>query len=81
MAKCKERGQIPYNGYSSWNAWNVSLWINNDYEMYMSARNTVERLGYVRGLKELVRHWQGQKTPDGAVFNRTGIKQAIQDIL
>lgn len=70
-----------YNGYSSWNAWNVSLWINNDYEMYMAARNTVERLGYVRGLKELVRHWQGQKTPDGAVFNRTGIKQAIQDIL
>ena len=70
-----------YNGYTSWNAWNVSLWINNDYDMYMTARDTVQRLGYVRGLKELVRLWEGQRTPDGARFNRTGIKQAIEEIV
>ena len=49
-----------YNGYTSWNAWNVSLWINNDYDTYLIARNTVERLGYVRGLKFLVAQWAGE---------------------
>ena len=70
-----------YNGYTSWNAWNVSLWINNDYDMYMTARDTVQRLGYVRGLKQLVIMWGGQRTPDGATINRTGIKQAIEEIV
>ena len=70
-----------YNGYTSWNSWNVSLWINNDYDMYTTARDTVQRLGYVRGLKELVRLWEGKRTPDGARFNRTGIKQAIEEIV
>ena len=70
-----------YNGYTSWNAWNVSLCINNDYNTYITARKTVERFGYVRGLKFLVTQWGGEKTPDGAIYNRTGIKQAIQDIL
>jgi hypothetical protein len=70
-----------YNGYTSWNAWNVSLWINNDEYLYRTARDTVQRLGYVRGLKELTAMWGGQKTPDGARYNRTGIKQAIQEIV
>tara|TARA_R100001460_G_scaffold2982_1_gene9212 strand:+ start:1085 stop:1306 length:222 start_codon:yes stop_codon:yes gene_type:complete len=70
-----------YNGYTSWNAWNVSLWINSDENQYKVAYQTVSDLGYVRGLKALLAMWEGEKTPDGAIYNRTGIKQAIQDIL
>jgi len=70
-----------FNGYTSWNAWNVSLWINNDEPLYRVAYDTVKTHGYDRGLRILVSMWEGDKTPDGAVFNRTGIKQAIQDIL
>lgn len=70
-----------YNGYTSWNAWNVSIWINNDEYLYNMARDTVKSLGYVRGLKALVAQWGGEKTPDGAIYNRTGIKQAIQEIV
>lgn len=70
-----------FNGYTSWNAWNVSLWINNDETLYRVAYDTVKTYGYNRGLRILVEMLEGDKTPDGAVFNRTGIKQAIQDIL
>lgn len=70
-----------FNGYTSWNAWNVSLWINNDETLYRVAYDTVNTHGYNRGLRILVEMLEGDKTPDGAVFNRTGIKQAIQDIL
>lgn len=70
-----------FNGYSSWNAWNVSLWINNDEALYIIARETVKKYGYKRGLRELVNYWEGQRTPDGAKFNRIGIKQAIEEIL
>lgn len=27
-----------YNGHRSWNAWNVSLWLNNDEGLYREAR-------------------------------------------
>jgi len=70
-----------FNGYSSWNAWNVSLWINNDEALYITARETVKKYGYKRGLRELVNHWEGVETPDGAKFNRIGIKQAIEEIV
>lgn len=34
-----------YNGYPSWNAWNVSLWINNDEGLYNLCRDAVRRHG------------------------------------
>lgn len=27
-----------YNGHKNWNHWNVSLWINNDEELYNTAK-------------------------------------------
>jgi|TARA_R100000482_G_C5121735_1_gene146225 hypothetical protein len=80
-SKKKVKQMAKYNGYTSWNAWNVSLWINNDEYLYNTARETVKRFGYVRGLKVLVARWEGDRTPDGAIYNRTGIKQAIQEIV
>ncbi len=66
-----------YNGHRSWNAWNVSLWINNDFVLYKKA------LWYVRNytnkdiaarefLKELP-----DKTPDGANYNYTCVREAL----
>lgn len=70
-----------YNGYPSWNAWNVSLWINNDEELYRMAYRAVNELGYINGHKLLCAKWLDKTTPDGAKFNKRSIKLAIEDIL
>jgi len=70
-----------YNGYPSWNAWNVSLWVNNDAYLYRVAFDTVKELGYTKGLEVLCEMWVDYTTPDGAKFNKRSIKLAIEDIL
>lgn len=70
-----------YNGHRSWNAWNVSLWINDDESLYRRAYDLAKRYGAWRGAKILASELEGQRTPDGAKYNRTCIYEAIRDIL
>jgi hypothetical protein len=69
---------MKYNGYTSWNAWNVSLWINNDESLYRFAYDLVKQYGRYQAAKMLASELNGQKTPDGAKYNVTGIRQALQ---
>jgi len=69
---------MKYNGYTSWNAWNVSLWINNDESLYRFAYDLVKQHGRYQAAKMLAGELDGQKTPDGATYNVTGIRQALQ---
>ena len=71
---------MAYNGYTSWNAWNVSLWINNDEPLYRFAYDLVQQHGRQRAAKVLASELDGQKTPDGAKYNVTGIRQALQEM-
>ena len=68
----------PHNGYPSWNSWNVSLWINNEYNLYITARDLVQRKGMTRAIEILTSHWYKKKTPDGGVFNKRCIKLALE---
>jgi len=70
-----------YNGYKNWNQWNVSLWINNEQDLYTRAYNAVKQWGKSRASYILATAWKDQKTPDGAKYNRTAIYNAIKDIL
>ena len=70
-----------YNGYKSWNQWNVSLWINNDEGLYFMARHLVEKLGKEGAATMLHSHLYEQTTPDGATYNITSIRAALTDIL
>ena len=45
----------PYNGHRSWNAWNISLWINNDEGLYRRAVDLAMRNGIARGAAILSR--------------------------
>jgi hypothetical protein len=71
----------PYNGFPSWNQWNVSLWIYNDEGLNQQAVEAVRRYGYERGARHLAEMWAGMRTPDGGRFNRTAIRRAIEGML
>ena len=68
----------PYEGYPSWNSWNVSLWINNDYNDYMIASSTIKEHGMRKGIDTLTEMWKGLRTPDGGVFNKRSISLAVE---
>lgn len=70
-----------YNGYSSWNAWNVALWVNNDEAIYREARAVARCYGIGKAATILARRWEGSKTPDGATYNKTAIREALRGII
>jgi hypothetical protein len=70
-----------YNGHRSWNAWNVSLWLNNDEHLYREACRLAKQHGIERGARHMAANLSGEKTPDGARYNLTCVREAMRDIL
>lgn len=75
----------PFNGHPSWNAWNVSLWINNDEGLYREALHCIDRTPGGRkaaALAMLMRlHNVGSyNTPDGAPWTVTNIMRAMKEM-
>jgi len=69
---------MTYQGHRSWNAWNVSLWINNDESLYRMALCFVKQYGIGCGAVKLAKALQGEKTPDGAIYNVTCVREALR---
>lgn len=66
-----------YNGHRSWNAWNVSLWINNDEGLYRHAAYLVKKGVRKQAARRLAEELKGQCTPGGARYNRLTIYLAL----
>ncbi|MCK5607954.1 hypothetical protein KAR91_39100 [Candidatus Pacearchaeota archaeon] len=72
-----------YNGHRSWNAWNVSLWINNDETLYRFAMECVRGINNnEKGINFAVRRFinglGNSRTRDGAVYNPLSVKLCLQ---
>jgi hypothetical protein len=72
-----------YNGHANYNAWNVSLWINNDEGLYDLARDCIRqnrRYGRDRAAQQFVECMQdcgAHKTPDGVPYSKTNVRRAM----
>lgn len=73
-----------FNGFTSWNEWNVNLWFANDENLYNIAR---EIIGYpttmtekISALKFKLQFWNITQTPDGAKFNNKALKSVLENL-
>ena len=70
-----------YNGHRSWNAWNVSLWLNNDEYYYNAMRSCIRT---TKNRKEaalkMMEQYLPEETPDGAKYNVTCVIEAMRGI-
>lgn len=70
-----------YNGHKNYNAWNVSLWINNDQGLYNMAKNYIEDYGNrdvaAKEMAEALFCDGMSETPDGVKFTKTNIRLAM----
>ena len=69
-----------YNGHRSWNSWNVSLWIGNDEGLYTWAVELIKSMGRDKAARHMARQLDGEKTPDGAQYNRTCVREALRGL-
>ena len=66
-----------YQGHRSWNAWNVALWIANDYPTYSFARMCLQGHTLNAATRAFMYVFGGTKTPDGATYNATCVREAL----
>ena len=81
-----------YQGHRSWNAWNVALWIGNDeylYRLAIECINAAQKKYQGRHPLLVIPSAAGRfmresgltRTPDGAVFNRVSVQDALAGLM
>jgi len=66
-----------YQGHSSRAAWNVALYIANDYVLYMMAREAMRQTRTREEAVALLLSMLPEKTPDGYRYTKTSVRAAL----
>lgn len=69
-----------YNGHSSRNAWNVSLWLNNDEGAYRTMRECIKETKNRQEAAEMMMSMLPEKTPDGCPYTVTNVRKAMNGL-
>lgn len=70
-----------FNGHKNWNYWNVSLWINNDEDLYIYALALVDDYGVDDATAIFTHAFRGAATPDGAMFSKGAVRAALESLI
>ena len=72
-----------YNGHKSKNAWNVALWIGSDESLYHFGLDCLKRANGKAGVaaRYFMQDMQGERTPDGGIYNHTCVKLALEGLV
>lgn len=71
---------MSYNGFKCWSFWNVSLWVNNDENLYNMARRYCRRHNRREAARRMLAelHEMGiTETPDGARYSVSALVGAF----
>ena len=68
-----------FNGWSSWNAWNVALWFGNDETLYKMMTDAIKQNPDLSVAAAKLQSLVGYDTPDGAVYDYLSVREAIAD--
>ncbi|WP_157649831.1 hypothetical protein [Burkholderia ubonensis] len=73
-----------YNGHKNWTHWNVSLYLNNEYNLYQLCLEALKqnRNNPVRAARGLIAGgWLPTRTPDGAKYSHAAVEAALRDMV
>lgn len=71
-----------FNGHRSRNAWNVSLWINNEPLYYKLALTCLAQCkNQVAPASQMFCNMVTEKTPDNYYFNPMSVRLALKDLV
>ena len=73
------RSHKPYQGHRNRNAWNVALYLFNEYELYKMVQRCVNNTRTLDEAAHLIMaQLGGQKTPDGVPYTYTNVRLALR---
>ena len=68
-----------YNGWPSWQHWNVALWLYNDHPTYSVCMESIMNHPKLWDAARNINAQLVKKTPDGARYTPENIARAIEE--